>query len=124
MIYENFFYNDDFFRDMEDLMDDLNLKAEADIYSLPDDWKIEAVESNLEKMFVLTNEYVIEAILGRTDIFEERFPEDDFTCLNELRKVIPKCIDIEKMNQAVKELYYPNGKKITITKSDLIEYIK
>lgn len=122
---ENFFYSDTFYRDLEDLCDDISLYELTDVEALPDDWTLKVQESTLEKMFVLTDVMVAEAILQYTDRFEERFPEDDNgDCLNKLEKAIPQCIDIYKINEAVSSLYYPNGKFTFITKQEIIEFFK
>lgn len=120
---ENFFYEEKFVRDIEDLLYELDLEEE-DVKALADDWQLKVQETNYEKMFVLTKEFITDAIIQHTDRFEERLATDDNgDCLCPLEKAIPDCIDIDKMNEAVSSLYYPNGKFTVITKQDLLDYI-
>ena len=113
---ENFFYEDEFCPDLERLMDVLNLDDEASIYALPDDWSVTGVETSLEPVFELTEDW----IMDRID--EERWDEE-----GELKERVGKLlrtIDFKAINDKMPKLHYMGKKDFTITKDDLIEYIK
>ena len=115
---ENFFYDDIFCETTEDLMTYLELEPE-ELYG---DWEIRCQAATLEKMFTLEKSDIVEAINEMTrDDNEERFPEDYSESIEKaIRKAISDGIDIDKINAAIPELYYPNGEFFTITKSDLV----
>lgn len=114
---ENFFYNDDFYSDLNDLIDSL----EIDIDRLEEDWSILVEQCSLEKIFTFKEKFITETILEATDTWEDRFPEDSDRTFDKIKEAIKQGIDIEKMNNLLPSLWYPNGKKVTITKKDLIE---
>jgi uncharacterized protein YutE (UPF0331/DUF86 family) len=120
---ENLFKEEIFFCDLSDVMDYYDID-EDEFEELDDDWKIELQTSTLEPMFQLTEQVVIDAILQHTDTWEDRFPEDDDSILNKLEIAVKSGIDINKINEAIPKLYYPNGGKIIVTKQDLIDYCK
>lgn len=117
---ENFFIEDRFYTELSDLIDEMDLDDEM-VQNLPDDWSIEVEDSNLEKMFVFKERFVIDSIVERTDQWEDRFPEEPDRVNEKIEKAIKAGIDIDKINELLPSLYYPNGKKYTITKKDLIE---
>lgn len=118
---ENFFYDEYFCSDIGELMVNLHLEDE-DIAELPDDWSVSCEESKFEKIFALSKQFVTNAVLDSTDKWEERFPEDSDSIFKQIEKAINEAIDIDKLNAGLPELYYPIGKKFTVTKADLIEY--
>lgn len=122
---ENFFEDDKFHSDLESLMSDHDLNEDEDIKDLDDDWHIDCEGSSLEKIFVLTEDSIVNSILGHIDRWEDRFPAEDYDdrTSDSIHKAIRQGIDIVKMNSLIPELYYPNGKKFKITKKDLLEYI-
>ncbi len=119
---ENFFIEDTFYSDLGDYIDDLFLDEDKHFYDLDDDWSIEAERSKLERIFTLKEDFVLNAILNETDTWEERFPEDCDIVFEKIKKSIKESIDIEKMNEGLPKLYYPNGETFVITKEDLIRY--
>lgn len=118
---ENFFYDDRFCTDIDDLMCELDIDEET-LSDLKDDWEITCEETTLEKIFVIKKEFATDAILTQTDTWEDRFPEDSDSLFKEIKTAIDNAIDIEKLNEALPSLYYPNGKKFKIKKSDLVEW--
>jgi hypothetical protein len=120
---ENFFKEEEFCHDLDDVIRICDLEDDGAISELEEDWSIEVEESELQKIFTLKKEFVVNAIIEQTDTWEERFPEDSDRLFEEIKKAVEQSIDIEKMNSLLPELYYPNGKKFTITKKELLEYI-
>jgi hypothetical protein len=118
---ENFFYDDRFCSDISDLMDIFDIDEE-NLSELEDNWMATCEETTFEKMFVLKKEFVLNAILNQTDTWEDRFPEESDDLFKKIEKAIGESIDIEKLNDGIPSLYYPNGKKFIVTKKDLIDY--
>lgn len=113
---ENFLYNEEYFcSDLSDLMDHLEIEEE-DIDNLPDGWNVECYECELQPIFSLSADWIIEKI------DEERLTEDGEE-LEKVEKMLNEKIDFTAINQAIPKLYYPVN-KITINKSDIIEYCK
>lgn len=111
---ENFFYGDRFYSDLGELMDNFDINEECD--NIPDDWSIECKESDLEPIFRLSPDWILERI------DEERLTEDG----NELDKIekVLQTIDYETINSKIPSLYYESRRRFTITKADLIEWCK
>lgn len=120
---ENFFIDDKFHMDLDSLITDLDLDDDGAIEALPEDWSIIAEETELQKIFTLTKEFVVDSIMDATDKWEERFPEDVEDLYEKIKKSIGEGIDLDKMNASTPELYYPNGNTFEITKADLLEYV-
>ena len=118
---ENFFYDDRFCSDISDLMDVFDIDDE-NLAELEDDWSVTCEETTLEKMFVVRKEFAVNAIVNQTDTWEDRFPEESDDLFKQIEKAISDAIDIEKLNEGLPSLYYPNGKKFKVTKADLVEY--
>lgn len=119
---ENFFYDDRFLTDLDDLMAELDMDEEA-VSELDDDWEITCEETTLEKMFVVEQDFATKAILDATDIWEERFPEESDKLFKQIEKAITEAIDINKLNEGIPSLYYPNGRMFKITKADLVDHV-
>jgi len=116
---ENFFFDDKFCSDIPDLMRILDIDDE-NLKDVEDDWSITCEETTLEKIFVVKKEFVINTIINKTDIWEERFPEESDDLFEEIKKAIGDAIEIDKLNEGLPSLYYPNGKMFKITKADLV----
>jgi hypothetical protein len=119
---ENFFYDDIFCTDIEDLMWELGIDEET-LLELEDTWEIECEETTLEKIFVVKKEFATDAILNKTDTWEDRFPEDSDYLYKQIKTSIDNAIDIDKLNEGLPSLYYPNGKRFKINKSDLVGWV-
>jgi hypothetical protein len=119
---EHFFYNDNFHSDLEDLISYLDMDEE-DILNMEDDWEITCEETTLEKIFVVDKKFIVGFLMDITDRWEERFPEDSDNLFNQIEKAIEGAIDIDKLNEKLPSLYYPNGKKFKVTKTNLINWL-
>lgn len=110
------FYNDRFYDALRDIIDELELD-ELEIHELPDDYTLEASETDLEPIEKLNAKLILDAI------DEDRFPENaDSTC-REILKILNDNIDFEKINSLLPQLYYESNRKIIFTKADLIAEI-
>lgn len=117
---ENFIYNDNFYSDLGELIDYLELEPEA----MQEDWVIECEKTTLEKIFVMDKKWITDTITSNTDRWEDRFPEESDEVFKRIEKAINDAIDIDKLNIALPSLYYPNGAKFHITKEDIKDYCK
>jgi hypothetical protein len=122
-IMENFFIEDNFFSDLESLIDHYDWD-ENDVAALPDDWSIKVGETSPEKIFEFDMETIVDAIVEITDRWEERFPEDSDNTFEKIKAAIKQGVDLEKINAALPQLWYLNGKELIITKADLVEHCK
>jgi hypothetical protein len=120
---ENFFYNDVFCSDIGDLMLEIDIDEEL-ISELGEDWEINCEETTLEKIFVVKKDFATGAIMDATEKWEDRFPEDSDNVGKQIENAINEAIDIDKLNDRLPSLYYPNGKMFKITKADLVEWCK
>lgn len=113
---ENIFYQDEYYSELSDLMDALDLD-EDNVHDLPDDYVLNCKECDLEPIIELSANWICE------HISEERFSEEGIEA-DKLYKILAENIDYEKVNALIPKLYYESRKKFTITKNDLIEYCK
>lgn len=120
---ENFFYCDNFYSDISDLMDELEID-EDNVNDLPGDWEVEVEDTTKEKIFVFEKQSVSDAIIETTDRWEERFPEESESTFKQIESAIKAGIDIDKINELLPSLYYANGEMSIITKDDLIGWCK
>jgi hypothetical protein len=112
---ENFVVNDNFYSTISDYIE---LQEDGvDIIDLPNDWSIEVELTELEKVFYF-DEYGILDLMERDDT--SRLGDDNDEVRDEIRELIKKSFDFEKFNSNVPKLYYTNGKKLIITKKDLL----
>ena len=118
---ENFFYEDNFYPDFEDFVDDFSFEKEH-LSEIKDDWEITCEESSLEKIFNLKKEFIIESLIDACYIYDDRIPSDSDHIFNKIRTAISKTFDVEKLNENLPSLYYPNGKKFKITKKNIVDY--
>ena len=114
---ENFFYDDKFYSDLGELMDDLDYYEEEDVLKLPDDYSLDCKESKLEPIVTLSVNWIGERI------DEERFTEDADE-IEKIEKVLSANIDFEKINSLMPKLYYESKEKFKITKADMLEWIR
>ena len=114
---ENFFYSDNFHSDLGELMDYLDYNEEEDVLKLPDDYTLNCIKAELEPIVTLSAEWIIDRI------DEERLTEDGNE-IERIEKALYANIDFEKLNSLMPKLYYEGIKKFTITKADMLEWIK
>lgn len=112
---ENFIYEDNFYRDLGELMDNLEIEDEQ-VASLADDWSVEVREARIEPLLELSVDWIMERI------DEERFSEEG----NESDKVenALKLINFEAVNKAMPKMWYESVNKFEIKKKDLLDYIQ
>jgi hypothetical protein len=120
MYAENFFVEDEFYNDIEDYLIARDLEME-DIEKLPDDYKVEIMLSKLEPIFQLKRDWVIGVVVGATDTFDDRFPEENEHIFKQIENAVNLSIDIDKLNSLLPSLYYPGGEDSFLTKQDLID---
>lgn len=112
---EHFFYDDIFCRDLEDLINKLQID---DVSELDDDWSTKIEHSTLEPIFEIDADKLCDLL---SDHHEERFSEDGEE-KEDVLKAIKRSVDFAVLSELLPQLYYPNGQFSTITKADLIEY--
>lgn len=112
MITEPFFYNDDFYYSIDELIDKI-VSEDCDINDLPEDYKIEATKAQLLPII----QYKAENLADMAEEFSEYNGEQEY---EEILKAIEKHCDFEKLNSEIPKLWYENySEKFTITKNDL-----
>jgi hypothetical protein len=117
-VMENFFYNDNFYSDMESFIHE-NFEDESEIAELEDDKLFLCKGSKLEPILKLSAEWIAERI--DDDRFSENNSDGE---IEEISEILEKNIDYEKINSLMPKLYYENYKdKFTITKQDLLDQI-
>lgn len=109
---ENFFIDDKFYTNMEELKD--SYECDDILDSLPDDWSTEANESNLLPII----QYNVESLLEQADEFSETNCDQEY---EKIRLAILECCDFEKLNSMIPKLYYGSVRKFTITKKEILE---
>jgi len=108
---ENFFIDDEFFQEPEDLLEQYNIETEEELAEdLPED--IEYRTSQLEPVFKLDADW----ILGRID--EDRLDENG-DVLDKIEKLL-KTIDFNSVNEKMPKMWYEVGGKRTF-KRDLLK---
>jgi hypothetical protein len=125
-IMENFFYEDNFCSDLEDLLSSVLQIDEGDIAAdLPDDWEIKVDFAELQTVFKLSVDDIVENIMVEniSDKYEERLTVDivdevDAAILSAIRENL----DIDKINATLPRFWYPSGEIAVITKKDLLDY--
>lgn len=110
---EDFFYDEEFYSDIENLMSDLDLNTIEDVQNLEDDYSLECTKSIIEPIFTLSAQWILERI------DEERFSESGNE-LDSLEKTITENIDFDKVNSLIPKLCYETKEKFQITKQDLL----
>jgi hypothetical protein len=117
---EAFFYNDEFYSDLEDYIINREIDETEDnwIEQLPEDWGIRVEVAMIEPIFTLTYDKIEEMFIGFN---EDRMPED-IKGDDEIKitEAIKSSVDIEKLKEMSPKYYYPNGVFYNITKEDLI----
>lgn len=113
---ENFFYNYEFYRDLDNLIDSLT----EEVQDLPNDWEIECNGSILEPIITLCSDWIVERI------DDDRFSEDNVDSEYEkIKSAISKNINFDFVNSLIPEVYYMDRNvKFKITKKDLLEWVK
>jgi len=112
---ENFFYNNDYFTDLEDFIEKV-FDDEDEIQDLEDDKEYLCKGSTFEPILKLSAEWIAERI--DDDRFSENNSDGE---IEEISEILEKNIDYEKINALMPKLYYENYRdRFTITKQDLL----
>ena len=120
---ENFFIDDKIYSDLGEYIDDAFEGEEDRVMALSDTWHENAEETDLEPVLKMDANYVEDLVDNIVDNEIERFPEEPDSIIKKLNKAFMESFDFEKFNQECPKMYYPNGKRFTITKKDLLEWI-
>lgn len=114
---ENFFIDDNFCSDLEDLANTLEID-EDNVNDLEDDWKMKVELTDLEPIFKIDAESLCQLL---ADSNEDRLSED-YTEEKTILQALKESIDFDKLTEMLPKLYYMNGKFETVTKSDLVQW--
>lgn len=113
---ENFFYNNDFYRDLESFIQEA-FEDEDEIQELEDDKEFLCKGSFLEPIITISAEWITNRI--DDDRFSESNSDDE---CEKTTKILDDNIDYDKINALLPKLYYENYRdRFTITKQDLID---
>lgn len=109
---ENFFYNGDFYSSIEDFID------EEEILTYSDDVEFHCEGSELKPIILFSVDWIVERV--DDDCFSEEYVDREYA---EMRKILTKHIDFDKINSELLKGYFPDYKnKFTITKQDIINF--
>ncbi|HWY09702.1 MAG TPA: hypothetical protein VN026_00180 [Bacteroidia bacterium] len=111
---ENFLYNDEFYTDLDQLIDYVE-DNECKIEDLEDDWEIEVELTAKEGIVKLDAKWITDKI------DDERLSEDGDE-IERATKILNKYVDFNLINELMPKLFYPSGEKVVLTKEDLLEY--
>lgn len=115
---ENFFYNENFYSDIQTLINSIDIEFNVDnANDLKDDWEIRVELTDLEPIFELDADSLCQLL---ADANEDRLTEN-FDEEQRVLAALKECIDFEKLKEKLPKLYYPNGKFMSLKKSDLID---
>jgi hypothetical protein len=115
---ENFFHEDEFYNELEDLLIELEID-EDNVNKLEDDWQIKVELSEEQMPFEPDTEFIAEKI---ADYFDFRIPDEE--SYEDVKKAIIESIDIEKLKENLPKFMYPNKTYDIITKADLIKHFE
>ena len=115
---ENFFHEDEFYSELEDLLIELEID-EDNVNQLEHDWQIKVELSEEQMPFEPDAEFIAEKI---ADHFDFRIPDEK--SYEDVKKAIIESIDIEKLKEKLPKFMYPNNVFETITKADLIKHFE
>ena len=117
MITENFFVDDKYYTELNDLVTDILEDYYVDTVSeLPDDFTVTLHESELRPIIQYSADYL--AQLSEDD-YSENNDEQEYRIIKD---ALNECIDFEKLNSMIPKLYYWTRKKEILTKKDLFDY--
>lgn len=112
-----YYYNENFYHDLEQLIDDLDFEK---VEELADDFSITYKECDEEPIVQLSADNLGELI---RDWQEERFSEDDSEGEHEaIVKILSENIDFDKINSEMPTLWYPSKRKVQLTKADIVAF--
>lgn len=112
---QNFFYDDKFYKDLESFIERENLTGI--ICQLDDNQTWECMGTQLENYAHIDADFIVDAI------DEERKTEDGDELID-IKELLNKYCDFDKINAAMPKAYYPSESEFTITKADLVDFLK
>ena len=116
---ENFFIDDKFYSNVEELLEDLEIET---VDEIPENYSEKAESASLEPISKgITYEYLVDTVFS---YLEDRMPEDytkEFE--DKIVNAIKQSLDIDKLHSLMPKLWYANNEFITITREDLISYL-
>ena len=113
---ENFFANENFYKTIEELVEDMFNDDHETINNLPDDYNIKVEMSNLEPIFNINAQYLVNILCDNN---EERLGDlDDFSSILE---AFNKSVDFDMLKVSLPKYNYPNNIFKIITKQDLLD---
>lgn len=120
---EMYYYNDSFFGDVDDIIehviDDNEFKSESDIAQ---DFKIEYEDCELMPIYKLDADLLYSFL---SDHFDENSSEDgDEWDEDKIKSLIEKHLNFDSFNAAAPKLWFPNGSKHTISRDEVVKYMK
>lgn len=110
MASEMYYYNDNFYSEIEDCFEDLIFEE------LSDDFVTEVEECTLQPIFTLDSRNLFELIQNEWE--ENSTEEGDEWDL--VQPILEKYVDFKAINEAVPHLFFPNGTKIKYTKAEIM----
>ena len=116
-----FFVEDQFHTDLSDWMMDNDIEELDDVNQFEEDWTQEIHPCSLQKMFDVDERDIEQLVDDLIDMNEDRIGENDNK--DEIMAALKAGIDLEKINAAMPNLWYPDGSKDFITKQDLLDAI-
>jgi hypothetical protein len=116
---KNFFVEEKFYPDLDSLCHDLSIGIES-INHLSENWQLKVELSDLEPIFNVDADNLCQLL---ADANEDRLSED-FDEEAKVLKALKETIDFEKLKEALPKLYYPNNTFQTITKADIVNFLK
>lgn len=121
---ENFFVDGNFYTDLSELMEDLDVDVEYDVEAgldvLEDDWYVRAYYAESAPIFKLTSDDIVSFITEQYNGYPD--DDNDYT-YNKTVEAIRAGIDVDKINSLMPDVWRPTKNKFTITKADIIKYI-
>jgi hypothetical protein len=114
---QNFFYEDTFCSDLEDLARLFDID-EDNVNDLKDDWQQKVELSELEPIFKIDADNLCQVL---ADAYEHRL-SDEFNEEAKVLKALKESIDFDKLNTLLPKLYYPSNQFEIVTKEDFVEW--
>lgn len=122
------YYNDGFYDDIEDLIDDLtdyredNVKKEHLESNYPDGITVQECESKKIQQYDKSDlEYVFDQLYDLVP--EDMFPEDTDVIDRDIKKAVFGAIDLEKLNKAMPEVWFLTEKRTHYSLEDLLKLL-
>lgn len=119
---ENFFIDENFYEDLADYIEKTFGDDKEAIEDLDDNFEEDCREGVEQSIFPIsiTTEWIIDTIV---EIYDRRFPEESDELYSKIKKLLEAniIVNTEAIEKALPKLFYPYGKRFTITKQDLLD---